>query len=248
MASKLGTNQGSANQERKGNQNRKGDVDASSAAKVGNKGKEPMADQRESAKGVLGSGPSKIPNRGNGLRPTSETYHPSNSGQPDRTGNVDNETFRCLSPSPLMGLTSSAGQASSSSASHLVKSFVGPNDTRMQIVAVPSSLKRTRQVEASSPSAGERMKKKKGSRQQSKKGTPVKLQASKALEIWSPVKDRKNKSKARLSSLTLEEINAWTCAAAEKADRKPDHDKDTSKLPKQRAPAEDAIVTAVLQN
>ncbi|CAL1388053.1 unnamed protein product [Linum trigynum] len=247
-ASKQTRDQAAPIQERRGNHNRKGEVEASPAARVGNKGKEVDTDLNDEGKGILGSGPSKSPNRGTVFRPNSEACHPSKSGQSDSEVKLAASRPDEQASSPSVGLVSLAGQASTSSAAHLVKSFVGPNGTRMQIVAVPSSPNRTRQAEVKSPSAGERTKTKKGARRQSKKGSPVKFQSSKALQIWSPVKDRKSKSKARLATLTLEDINAWTCAAAEKADWRPEHDRSETRRSEQWAPAGDWGDSAALQD
>ncbi|CAL1370998.1 unnamed protein product [Linum trigynum] len=48
-----------------------------------------------------------------------------------------------------------------------------------------------------------------------KAGTPM-PPAKKALQIWSPVKDKKRKARARTTTLTLQDIKAWTSVASVK--------------------------------
>ncbi|CAL1372433.1 unnamed protein product [Linum trigynum] len=170
-------------QERKGSIYRKEASAASSAAKEAHKGKEVLAEKTTWGKGVLGSGPSQDTNRFNGARPTSEINCTSSLGHANRPDASVYGTINHSSPSPPLGGLSSVGQTSGSSVPHSVEAIIGPNETRMQVVALPSSPKRLRQAEGSPPSAAERTKSKKGGRRQSKKGTPVKLQASKALQV-----------------------------------------------------------------
>ncbi|CAL1406843.1 unnamed protein product [Linum trigynum] len=58
----------------------------------------------------------------------------------------------------------------------------------------------------------ERTKRSKNKKLQQKR-SPIKLNSRKPLQIWSPVKERKPKSKGRMATLTLQEINAWTEAS-----------------------------------
>ncbi|CAL1408400.1 unnamed protein product [Linum trigynum] len=90
----------------------------------------------------------------------------------------------------------------------------GPNGTIMQIIQVPSESGGSHhRSEKSSPSTVDRTKGKRSSKGRSKKGSPAKLNPMRPLHVWSPMKDRKAKSKSRMASLTLHEINAWTEAA-----------------------------------
>ncbi|CAL1389401.1 unnamed protein product [Linum trigynum] len=63
-------------------------------------------------------------------------------------------------------------------------------------------------------------KKNKSSKSHSKKASPIKLNPCKALQDWSPVKERKSKSRTRMATLTLQEISAWTDAARATTDVK----------------------------
>ncbi|CAL1393438.1 unnamed protein product [Linum trigynum] len=92
----------------------------------------------------------------------------------------------------------------------------GPNDTSIQIVAVPPyETQQAAERVKDSPSAAVRTKnqngqKKKKSKSPRKTSVPI---TTKALQVWTPVKEKKNKTRARLTSLTLQEIEAWTGAA-----------------------------------
>ncbi|CAL1377330.1 unnamed protein product [Linum trigynum] len=215
MATKITEPQRSQGQERKGNSlGKEGD----SSTRVGrdlNKGKEIMHEDKALGKGILGSGPTQIdcvtsvsqPKQASNKASTSAQAAASSSDRPNQA-------------EPLI-----AGPGPISERRPLlinqppVQLVVGPKGNKMQIVAVPSSPKKKQQPDSSSPSAAERTKSNRNSRLHSKKdSTPVKFQASKALQIWSPVKDKKNKSRTRLATLTFQEINAWTGAAVQ-ADR-----------------------------
>ncbi|CAL1407797.1 unnamed protein product [Linum trigynum] len=54
------------------------------------------------------------------------------------------------------------------------------------------------------------MKKNKKTRDHSRKGSPTKMTLIRTLQCWSPMKEKKAKPRARLASLTLQEISAWT--------------------------------------
>ncbi|CAL1405872.1 unnamed protein product [Linum trigynum] len=66
--------------------------------------------------------------------------------------------------------------------------------------------------EAPSPSLTSRTKRNKSKKVQQRR-SPTRLNSVKPLQVWSPVKERKPKSKGRLATLTLQEIHAWTEAA-----------------------------------
>ncbi|CAI0553870.1 unnamed protein product [Linum tenue] len=92
------------------------------------------------------------------------------------------------------------------------------NGVKIQIVEVkPYELPPPRTIDHSVPSAVSRTKQKKEKKksQGSKTSTPMKLtplrhNPMKALQFWSPVKDKKNKSKERRVALTLQQISEWT--------------------------------------
>ncbi|CAL1386624.1 unnamed protein product [Linum trigynum] len=92
----------------------------------------------------------------------------------------------------------------------------------MQVVQVPpQSEGSVHRKDFSSPSAASRTKGKKNSKDRAKKGSPAKLNPIRPLQIWSPMKDKRTKSKTRMAALTLQEINAWTEAAHSSTKRTP---------------------------
>ncbi|CAL1412959.1 unnamed protein product [Linum trigynum] len=92
------------------------------------------------------------------------------------------------------------------------------NGVNIQIVEVtPYEMPSARAIDPSVPSAVSRTKQKKEKKksQGSKNSTPMKLtplrhNPMKALQHWSPVKDKKIKSKERRVALTLQQISEWT--------------------------------------
>ncbi|CAI0467257.1 unnamed protein product [Linum tenue] len=70
-----------------------------------------------------------------------------------------------------------------------------------------------RQIDPEAPLSSLRIKKKKkkkgSSPRPTKQGMPM-AAATKAIQIWSPKKDKKNKPRDKLLSLTLQEIEAWS--------------------------------------
>ncbi|CAL1402103.1 unnamed protein product [Linum trigynum] len=199
-------------QERKGGNNKMGRDSSSTTGKGAPKGKEIMRAEKEMSKGLLGPGPVKGPGNfgSNGKASSSDASKASSSAQgPTSPKAVSSQTDPLATPQDDGPVAVNEAGPNTKPPAHLV---VGSNGTKMQIISFPSSPKRNRQSESKSPSAAERTRNKKYSRRQAKKSSPVKLQASKALQVWSPVKDRKVKAKARMASLTLQEINAWTGA------------------------------------
>ncbi|CAI0437188.1 unnamed protein product [Linum tenue] len=93
----------------------------------------------------------------------------------------------------------------------LVHSVIGPSGTKMQSIAVPpaDAISTGGNGEAI-PSTASRTKRAKNAKPGGRKGSPAKLNPTRTLQIWSPVKEKKSKNKARLASLTLQDINAWT--------------------------------------
>ncbi|CAL1402225.1 unnamed protein product [Linum trigynum] len=97
------------------------------------------------------------------------------------------------------------------------KTITGPNGTVMQIIENPESVKENAEPNISAvPSLAARTKSNKKKISQSNKSS-TKLNIAKPLQIWSSIKDRKPKSKARVATLTLQEISAWTKAAKKTA-------------------------------
>ncbi|CAL1401295.1 unnamed protein product [Linum trigynum] len=206
-------NQWAQGQERKGNTIRNDKEILSTVGKGGSKGKEVLRDGQDLGKGLLGSGPTKGLNMTGRPPPTLDSNKASSSAQTPASPKELASRSNPLDPPQGAGPLADKGLGPINQPA--IQMVVGPNDTKMQIVSISSSPKMSRQPNARSPLAAERTKSRKGSPRQSKKGTPVKLQASKALHVWSPVKDRKVKAKARMASLTLQEINAWTGAMKE---------------------------------
>ncbi|CAI0434599.1 unnamed protein product [Linum tenue] len=112
------------------------------------------------------------------------------------------------SPDTANGLTAHK-PASGPPQPPIFRSVMGPNGTLMQIVENPPSPNDNGDP---TPSLSARTKQSKGKKTQGKR-SPAKLNPMKPLQIWSPVKERKPKSKSRMASLTLQEISAWTEAA-----------------------------------
>ncbi|CAI0548839.1 unnamed protein product [Linum tenue] len=198
------------NQERKGIQTLK---EGSSSGSMGknNKGKEVLQDSKGQGKGLLGPGPKQGNSGMSGPRPTSGPNQASTSAS--KQVQPSPQSTPTGPPFPQTGAALQTSRPTETTTLPEVQTVVGENGTSMRIFSVVSSPKKHRQTETKSPSAGERFKQKKAPKKQSKKGTPVKLSPLKALQVWSPVKDRKAKSRARMATLTLQEINAWTEAA-----------------------------------
>ncbi|CAL1379420.1 unnamed protein product [Linum trigynum] len=96
-----------------------------------------------------------------------------------------------------------------------IRTVTRENGTVMHIVETPQKPSGTGNDSYNpSPSVATRTKRSKSKKSASKK-SPTKFHHTKPLQIWSPMKERKPKSKARIASPTLQEINAWTAAAKE---------------------------------
>ncbi|CAI0430620.1 unnamed protein product [Linum tenue] len=184
---------------------------SSSLGKTNGKGKEVQHISTGLNQSLLGPGPSQEFNRKGEFRPAVETNQASTSGLPSSTSSPK---AMWTDPGLTLPRASSPKElAATAEASTEVQTLVGLNGTKMQIFTVASADKMKGRSEVTSMSAGERTKHKKISKRQTKKGSPVKLHPSKALQVWTPVKDRKTKSRSRLATLTLQEISAWTEAA-----------------------------------
>ncbi|CAL1395449.1 unnamed protein product [Linum trigynum] len=181
---------------RASNQERKGGVDKK-GKEENKKGKEKVGSMSNgNDKGVLGTCPEKPTN---GPKPMADPTKASTSYQPTESPSLDNKICnpQPTRPSPPTYHT-----------------HTGPNGTVMQIVDLQAS-SIGKQNSATSllslPSTTTRTKKNKTSKQSNRR-SPAKLNPAKSLQIWSPKKDKKAKSKARIASLTLQEIHAWTTA------------------------------------
>ncbi|CAL1391745.1 unnamed protein product [Linum trigynum] len=187
-------------QERKDNNgNKKGDEGKKGKAKA-------QAEGTTGGKGLLGSGPTRSSFQTIGPKaPRTSSDQASTSSHP-----ADEDMTRSTPPGPMKIAKQDGPQAQAIKLPPPppTQTIIGPNGTEMQIVSFPSS----DGPPQASPSARTRTKKGK-----SKKSTPIrspsKLFPTKALQVWTPKKDRKLKSKARMASLTLQEIDAWTKAA-----------------------------------
>ncbi|CAI0629451.1 unnamed protein product [Linum tenue] len=92
------------------------------------------------------------------------------------------------------------------------------NGTRIRVVeAQPYTPPPPRVVDPEAPSAVARTKKKSGGKKERnkgmltpKKGTPIRHNPGKPLQIWTPIKERKGRSRDRRVSLTLKQIQDWT--------------------------------------
>ncbi|CAL1375631.1 unnamed protein product [Linum trigynum] len=92
-----------------------------------------------------------------------------------------------------------------------VHSVIGPSGTEMQIIEFhPAGAISTTGNGDANPSTTSRTKRTKNAKSRGRKGSPAKLNPTRTLQIWSPVKEKKSKSKARLAALTLQDINEWT--------------------------------------
>ncbi|CAI0389306.1 unnamed protein product [Linum tenue] len=175
-------------------------------------GKEQIRDEDSSAgKGLLGPGPPQGPISKEGQKPKADSSVPS-------TSNVQVSLATTLNSGPNCGTSSGSGAPVSPPSLAFTPSTLvttGSNGTVMQVVQVSSSQSEglQRQPEQSSPSTANRTKGKKKGKGRTEKRSPAKLNPIRPLQIWSPIKDKRTKSKARMASLTLHKINAWTEAA-----------------------------------
>ncbi|CAL1374994.1 unnamed protein product [Linum trigynum] len=164
------------------------------------------AEMATGGKGVLGPIPSS--NAGLILNATKAVLRAQNLGT----------TSTSAGNGPVLGVGSvkhPRSKGSSSSGPPTTQSISGPNATAIQIVAVPSiDSQRVSERKAATPSAATRTKKQTEDKKKKTKPhkSPRKVTA-RALQVWTPVKEKKAKSRTRLATLTLQEIAAWTEAA-----------------------------------
>ncbi|CAI0554356.1 unnamed protein product [Linum tenue] len=206
----LGSQRASSN-EKKGNSSQKEGTNGSPEMKEKGKGKAIAREDNGSNKGILGSGPSQNGTKMSGPRPASEYNKASTSASsPEKRSSIASRMDLDLRPAELKNPTSPFKLQTSPPPIHTVLSDKGTN---IQIISIQGSPKHSQHSDVRKPTAGKRTNNKGNSDRKVKKGTPVKQQAMKALQVWSPIKDRKSRSKNRLAALTLQEINAWTSAA-----------------------------------
>ncbi|CAL1379594.1 unnamed protein product [Linum trigynum] len=190
--------QSPANLIRKGNNGKK-------KGEEGSKGKAKAHSEGSSTgKGILGSSPT---------RPHLQTTGPKDNRNSDRPSSSYTQADTQMDLARMSSGPSStrlAGPVSkpSSLPPPAVHTVTGPNGTKMHIV----ELKPLSDAVQDSPPARARIKKNK-SKKSAPLRSPSKLMSTKALQVWTPKKDRKLKSKTRMASLTLQEIDAWTKAA-----------------------------------
>ncbi|CAL1360985.1 unnamed protein product [Linum trigynum] len=163
-----------------------------------------MVEEATGGKGILGPIPSAKAglfaglNKETGLSRSKEPgAKPSSSGNRPSGGHnkpKPNDNTSPASPPPTTQLT-------------------GPNATNIQIVSVPTlEMQKDSAARAEAPSATARTKNRSAQNKKKAKSprkSPTKV-AMRALQVWTPVKERKSKARAKMASLTLEEIAAWT--------------------------------------
>ncbi|CAI0418998.1 unnamed protein product [Linum tenue] len=176
------------------------------AKKKGKAGAE-ISDGKERGKGILGPVPKK--QQPNSQRPKSVSLKadgPSSSG-----------TKPIQSPSPRKEFNDGLDQAPSPPSLTTVSTAKG---TTIQLVTPSQTDARTDQQKMEiTPSASARTKNQNKQRKKlkspSKASRPI---VTKALQVWTPVKERKGKTRSKLAALTLQEIEAWTGAACRSED------------------------------
>ncbi|CAL1372293.1 unnamed protein product [Linum trigynum] len=162
-------------------------------------------------KGLLGSGPTPHqPMQGPSNSAAAQDPTPTSTHSQQPPSRIINDPSTSSSPAHH---SSSTSQSLNLPPPPAFQTVIGPNGTVMQIAHPQSDdAPRNRNDRQASPTTSARTKRSKGKKTTSRK-LPNKPSPVKALQIWSPKKDRKPKSKARLAVLTLQEINAWTSAA-----------------------------------
>ncbi|CAI0473738.1 unnamed protein product [Linum tenue] len=192
--------QRSASQEKKA-------ISGKKKGEEGNKGKAKAHLEGSSAgKGILGSGPTRPHTQAVGPKASRNSEKPSTSNpQPDAQADLLSEFSGPTAAASHVGPVSKPTTLPPPPATQTV---IGPNGTKMQIVELRPSSDTTQ----SSPPAIARTKKNKNKKTAPLR-SPSKLISAKALQVWTPKKDRKSKLKTRMASLTLQEIDAWTKVA-----------------------------------
>ncbi|CAI0408252.1 unnamed protein product [Linum tenue] len=167
-------------------------------------------------KGVLGPGPDKKDKKGS--KPSAELGQSSTSAQVQNSTSQMTKNKAQVHPQLQSSLATpmtddSSGKVNSQLPPLTVTSITGKNGTNMQIVDlvnVPGG-RNDKQV-AAPPSTKSRTKGSKA-RKEDRRQSPIKVSPMKSLQVWTPKKDRKSKSRAKIATLTMQEITAWTNAA-----------------------------------
>ncbi|CAI0627580.1 unnamed protein product [Linum tenue] len=185
-------------QERKVSNGKKGSSES-------NKGKELMGSQvNQIEQGLLGPRPNARTKKGHVQMETQEAQ--ATSAQNNRS--LNNKSTK------LSGQNEASAQKDNpqpSTSLPPVHSVIGPSGTEMQIIAFqPAGAISTTGSGDANPSTASRTKRSKNAKSRGRKGSPAKLNPTRTLQIWSPVKEKKSKNKARLAALTLQDINEWT--------------------------------------
>ncbi|CAI0438236.1 unnamed protein product [Linum tenue] len=198
---KAATLQRSLPQDGKGNPSKK-------TGEAADKGKAKLVSEVSgNGKGLLGLAPTLITPLATGPRPKEDANRASTS--------LSTDVHQVQSSGPSKALVIDGPKIVNSPSLQPMASdtVIGPNGTHIQIPEIQSpSRKPSRKREKTTTTTNERLKQTKNSKMKSKKHSLIKCNPTKPLQIWSPVKDKKNRSKNRTASLTLQDINAWTGA------------------------------------
>ncbi|CAL1413243.1 unnamed protein product [Linum trigynum] len=158
-------------------------------------------------KGILG--PIPISKSGTIIGPNKDATHAQRKDEVDSI----KKGSTCFNGGPIVGDMKDRPTTSSPPKDHVSP---GPNRTSIQIISVPQyDTKNGRKMSKDTPSAAIRIKSQKNQKKKKTK-SPRNSQvsvATKALQVWTSVKEKKNKMRTRMASLTLQEIAAWTGAA-----------------------------------
>ncbi|CAL1396058.1 unnamed protein product [Linum trigynum] len=176
-------------------------------------------DQNKGKEKLITSGPTK--DKGLlGPRPGLPDAHGgrSKSTAKDSVSSASTSSMgRSLTKEDVAAQKNPPSESSSDFSTQVVK---GAHGTTMRIIQVSEYPSTVRPVDPSAPSTVTRtrhmgnkdLEKQEGKQAKSKKGTPMRNSPSKALQIWTPKKDKKTKARERRVSVTLQQIEAWTAS------------------------------------
>ncbi|CAL1353807.1 unnamed protein product [Linum trigynum] len=155
------------------------------------------------SKGLLGPGPF-----------LSNTTGPKASPGPSEASSSHGTRGPSSTHAPLSPKTGPATNTSSQifpTADMPIQLLTGPNGTNMQIISTKQpTFTPLSETNSKRQELGGKQKQNKTSKTRSRKSSPMKQNPLKPLRIWSPMKEKKSKTKSWLATLTLEEINDWT--------------------------------------
>ncbi|CAL1398876.1 unnamed protein product [Linum trigynum] len=175
------------------------------------KGKAPIVNSVETTeKGVLGPRPNAGDQASRSTKPKNDLEASTSATEGPQKGRSNK----------WVASKTHDGPSSVSSPSGSAQNAQGESETRIRIVeTMPYPSPPPRIVDPAAPSANILTKHKKGKkkgmgsdRSVTPHGTPIRHNPSKALQVWSPVKEKKVKSRERRVSLTLQQIQEWTNA------------------------------------